>query len=251
MRGGRFFRTRAGFRERYFVGMSRCVRSLLVAFACVLSAHAAADPRPFTQTLTNEQKQRLGIAWLTAAELAELDAAVSAYTRGEATVAVQQAVAQVERQAEVKVQQAVQQAQAKVRQAEQQAAVKVQQAVQQVEQQAEAKVQQAEKKAAETAVADYKKKEEPGVIARTLERFKTRQSEDTRERFNARVTGLFRGWQGGTYFPLENGQVWRQVGSESNELKPLPNAEVEIFQSKNGYWRLKYEGEWITVKRLQ
>ncbi len=209
--------------------MSRCVRSLLVAFACVLSAHGATDPRPFTQTLTNEQKQRLGVALLTAAELAELDAAVGAYTRGEATIAVQQAVAQVERQAEVK----------------------VQQAVQQVEQQAEAKVQQAEKKAAETAVADYKKKEEPGVIARTLERLKTKQSEDTREQFTAKVAGVFRGWQGGTYFPLENGQVWRQAGTESNELAPVQNAEVEIFHSKNGYWRLKYGGDWITVKRLQ
>jgi hypothetical protein len=26
---------------------------------------------------------------------------------------------------------------------------------------------------------------------------------------------------------------------------------VEIYKSSNGYWRLKYDGAWITVKRLQ
>jgi uncharacterized protein YegP (UPF0339 family) len=26
---------------------------------------------------------------------------------------------------------------------------------------------------------------------------------------------------------------------------------VEIYQSKNGYWRLRFEGAWITVRRLQ
>jgi hypothetical protein len=71
------------------------------------------------------------------------------------------------------------------------------------------------------------------------------------ERFTARVVGEFRGWSGGTYFPLENGQVWRQVGSESNELPPSRGAVVEIYPSGSGYWRLRYEGAWITVRRLQ
>jgi hypothetical protein len=205
--------------------MSRSFLSLVSALAFAIGLHAAADPQVFSQTLTPEQKQRLGLAGLTAAQLAELDAAIATFARGETSVAVQRAVQQVERQVEVK--------------------------VQQVERQAEVKVQQAEKKAAETAVADYKKKEEPGVIARTLERLKSKQTEETRDAFTARVVGTFRGWQGGTYFPLENGQVWRQTGTESNELRAIQNAEVEIYQSKNGYWRLKYDGAWITVKRLQ
>ena len=188
----------------------------LAAVLC-LTARAAESAAPFSQTLTPEQKQRLGLASLSSAQLAELDAAIGAYTRGETTVAVQQAVQQVEKKTEEKVQQA-----------EKKAAV-----------------------AAETAVAEYKKKQEPGVIARALDVFKGKPEDDKRERFTGRVVGPFRGWSGGTYFPLDNGQVWRQVGTETNELPTQQNAEVEIFKSSNGYWRLKYEGAWITVKRLQ
>ena len=188
----------------------------LAALLC-LTARAAESAAPFSQTLTPEQKQRLGLASLSPAQLAELDAAVGAYTRGETTVAVQQAVQQVEKKTEEKVQLA-----------EKKAAV-----------------------AAETAVAEYKKKQEPGVIARALDVFKGKPEDDKRERFTGRVVGPFRGWSGGTYFPLDNGQVWRQVGTETNELPTQQNAEVEIFKSSNGYWRLKYEGAWITVKRLQ
>lgn len=185
----------------------------VVLFAVPL-LRAAQDPRPFSQTLTPEQKQRLGLAGLAPAQLAELDAAIGAYTRGETTVAVQQAV-------------------------------------QQAEQRAEVKVQEAKKAAAETALAEYKKKEEPGVVARTLEVFKRRQSEEAQEKFTARIVGPFRGWTGGTYFPLENGQVWRQVGSEVYDMPKVENAEIEIVKSGAGYHRLKYQGEWVTVKRLQ
>jgi hypothetical protein len=185
------------------------------AFVCAaLTAVAAEETLPFSQTLDLAARQRLGLAALTPAQLAELDAAVAAYSRGEKTVAVQQAVAQVEQQAAVK-------------------------------------VQQAEKKAAVTAVEEYKKKQEPGVVARTLEVFKKKQEETRRERFTAHVVGEFRGWSGGTYFPLSDGQVWRQVGTEDYELPPAKDAEVEIFQSSNGYWRLKYGDAWITVKRVQ
>lgn len=186
---------------------------LLVLFAAPF-ARAAQDPRSFSQTLTPEQKQRLGIGTLTPAQLAELDAAVGAYTRGETSVAVQEAV-------------------------------------QQAEQRAEVKVQEAKKAAAQTAVAEYKKKEEPGVVARTLEVFKRKQTEEAQEKFTARVVGPFRGWTGGTYFPLDNGQVWRQVGGEVYDMPKVENAEVEIVKSGAGYHRLKYQGAWVTVKRLQ
>ncbi len=177
-------------------------------------ARAAENERPFTDTLTSEQKQRLGLAGLTPEQLSELNSAVAAYTHGAKAAAVEQAVAQVEQRAQVK-------------------------------------VQEAEKKAAESAVAEYKKKQEPGVIARTLEKFKRKQEEDQRQRFTGRVVGEFRGWQGGTYFPLADGQVWRQVGTDVYELPPAHDVDVEIYQSKNGYWRLTYDGRWITVKRLQ
>ncbi|MDB6094741.1 MAG: hypothetical protein JWM32_2303 [Verrucomicrobia bacterium] len=188
----------------------------LVMLACMLAlAVRAAEPeRPFTETLTAEQKERLGLAALTPAQQEELNAAINAYTRGAKTAAVEQAVAQVQ-------------------------------------QRAAEDVQVAQKKAADEAVAEYKKKQEPGVIARTLDVFKRRQEEDKRERFIAHVVGEFRGWQGGTYFPLTDGQLWRQTGTDTYELPPVQNAEVEFYQSKNGYWRMKYNGSWITVKRLQ
>ncbi len=186
-----------------------CIALFLVA----LTSHAA-DAPPFSQTLSAADKERLGLAALSPKQLAALDASVAAYTRGEKTAAVQQAVAQVEQQA--------------------------------VE-----KVSQAEKKAAATAVEEYKKKAEPGVVARTLDVFKRKQEEDYRVRFTAHVVGEFSGWLGGTYFPLTDGQVWRQIGTEVYELPTVQNAEVEIYQSGNGYWRLKYANAWITVKRVQ
>jgi hypothetical protein len=193
----------------------------LAAFATVL----AEEPRPFSATLSPADKQHLGLAALTPAQLAELDAAIAAYTRGEKTAAVQQAVAETD--------------------------AKVQAIRQEAARQAEEKIAQAKQQAATAAVEDYKKKSEPGVIARTLDAFKRRQEEDTRVRFTAHVVGDFRGWSGGTYFPLTDGQVWRQTGTETYELPPLRDAEVEIYQSNNGYWRLKYAGAWITVKRMQ
>jgi hypothetical protein len=204
--------------------------ALLVLACCVAlgAAHAAEPAPPFSQTLTPARKEQLGLAALTPAQLAELDAAVAAYARGGQTAAVAQAVAEARQQAE----QQVREAEQKTRLAEEQ-------------------IQQARQKAAETAVADYKKKQEPGVIARTLEIFKHKQEEEHRERFTGHVVGEFRGWNGGTYFPLKDGQVWRQVGTDSYELPPVQDAEVEIFKSPNGYWRLKYAGAWITVKRLQ
>jgi hypothetical protein len=189
-------------------------RIVVLSCALVLAGQAAETERVFTETLTIEQKQRLGLDGLSAAQQAELNAAVAAYTHGAKAAAVEQAVAQVQ-------------------------------------QQAQQNVQQAEKKAAAAAVEDYKKKQEPGVIARTLDIFKHRQEEDKRPRFTAHVVGEFRGWQGGTYFPLTDGQLWRQSGTESYELPPVQNAEVEFYQSNNGYWRMKYDGTWITVKRLQ
>ena len=212
-----FSRWRARDAPGSFAAMLRRV-FLLVAVAFASVAAVAAEPaKPFSQTLTAEQRQRLGLGALTPAQFAELDAAIGAYTRGETSAAVA-----------VAVQKAEQQTAEKVQQAEQKAAV-----------------------AAETAVADYKKKQEPGVIARTLESFKRKQDEEKRERFTAKVVGPFYGWSGRTYFPLENGQVWQQTGTESNELPKVMGAEVEIYRSNSGYWRLRYDGAWITVKRLQ
>ena len=184
---------------------------LLLALTIIARPIYAADgTRSFTQSLSPEQRERLGLSALTPEQLANLDAAVTAYANGQTTTAV---------------------AEAKKESAEQ--------------------VQQAKKEAAAAAVDEYKKKQEPGILARTLATFKHKEEEDRRERFKAHVVGEFRGWRGGTYFPLENGQVWRQTTDETYELAPVQNAEVEFYKSANGYWRMSYGGAWITVKRLQ
>ena len=194
--------------------MKFLLRFVVLAAMLAMVSRAAENDRPFTETLTAEQKQRLGLGGMTAEQVTELNAAVAAYTHGAKAAAVEQAVAEVQHKADEK-------------------------------------VQAAEKKAAETAVSEYKKKQEPGVIARTLEVFKRKQEEDKVQRFTAHVVGEFRGWRGGTYFPLSDGQLWRQTSTDTFEVPPVKDAEVEFYQSKNGYWRMKYEGAWITVKRLQ
>lgn len=188
-------------------------RILSLAFAIAILpslVRAAEGAHSFTQSLTPEQRERLGLGGLTPEQLANLDAAVTAYANGQTNSAV----------AEVKKESAAQ-------------------------------VQQAKTEAAAAAVDEYKKKQEPGIIARTLATFKHKEEENRRDRFKAHVVGEFRGWRGGTYFPLENGQVWRQVTDDTYELAPVQNAEVEFYKSTNGYWRMSYGGAWITVKRLQ
>ena len=183
---------------------------LVLLLLAAVGLQAAEPTHSFTQTLTPEQRRSLGLADLSDAQLAELDAAVNAYAHGQTSVAVDE-----------------------------------------VRKESDEKVKAAQQKAAEEAVAEYKKHKEPGVIAKTLAAFKHKQEEDRRERFTAHVVGEFRGWSGGTYFPLDNGQIWRQVTPDNNELPPVRDAVVEIYKSANGYWRLSYEGAWITVKRLQ
>lgn len=190
--------------------MRRLVFLLLFPLAAL---RAAAPSAGFLNSLTPEQRARLGLASLTPAQAEELEAAVEAYARGSGPAA---AVGAKTRPG-ASLQPAPASAPAPVASA------------------AGATVPRGSATSTPRATS-------PALPAK---------SEEAGERFTARVIGPFRGWSGGTYFPLENGQVWRQVGTESNELPVRQNAEVEIYQSKNGYWRLRFEGAWITVRRLQ
>ena len=106
--------------------------------------------------------------------------------------------------------------------------------------------------AAETAVADYKAKQEPGVIARALGNFKQKQEQQDAERRACHVRGSFSGWSGGTLFPLDNDQVWQQVGTDVYYLKPVEDAIVELRKSPSGYYRIYLsDGRWVTVKRVR
>jgi hypothetical protein len=190
----------------------------------VLGAAEVAAQR-FSQSVTTEEKQRLGLAQLSAEQWADLDRAVAVFKRGETGMAVERALQAMAQKTAERVETA------------------------------EKKVQVAEPAiAAEAAAARAtpgQKPAAPSGLARAREVFKKKTAEVPAGRFTAKIAGPFHGWSGGTYFPLENGQVWKQTGTESSEWPLVAAAEVAIYPSGNGYWRLSYQGEWITVKRLQ
>jgi hypothetical protein len=188
------------------------MRRFLPLIAFAAAAWAAELPTGFLASLTPEQRARLGLAGLTAGQAAELDAAVAAYARqGSLSPAREAAPSPV-------------------------APAREPVSVSAVAPNAPAAARPPRPVAAAPA------SKAPSIV---------RPAEDANERFTAVVVGPFRGWSGGTYFPLTNGQVWRQVGTESNELPVREGAQVELYQSRNGYWRLSFEGAWITVRRLQ
>lgn len=112
------------------------------------------------------------------------------------------------------------------------------------------------RQAAETAVAEYRRKEEPGVVSRALDVFKRKQVEEKEEseRIAGVLQGRFTGWSGNTLFRLDNGQVWRQAASDTYHTKAREGVPVAIYKAGSGYWRLRIlddEGAWVTVKRVQ
>jgi hypothetical protein len=106
--------------------------------------------------------------------------------------------------------------------------------------------------AAAAAVVEYKARQEPAVVARAVDVLKKKQEEEKVERFTTRILGRFTGWGGGTFFALENGQVWQQSGSEVYYISPVENPEVEFRKAPSGHFRLYLaDGTWVTVKRLR
>jgi hypothetical protein len=111
----------------------------------------------------------------------------------------------------------------------------------------------AAEEAAAKAVAEYKKKEEPGVISKALEGFRKKDEELKQERITAIVLGRFDGWNGNTLFKLDNGQVWRQARPGTYYFKARENVPVVLYKGP-GSWRLRIlddEGAWIPVSRLR
>lgn len=173
---------------------------LLAAF-CLMALPLAAAPS-FIESLSPEQKKRLGLDQLTPAQQAELGAAIEQYRKTGEVAAAQQAAQQ----------------------------------------------------AAATAVAEYKKKEEPGVVTRALEVFRRKTEEAKQERITGVLTDKFYGWTGRTLFRLDNGQVWRQSQPDTYSTKAAENVPVVIYKGPSGYWRLRVlddEGAWVTVQRVQ
>lgn len=127
-------------------------------------------------------------------------------------------------------------------------------AVKEVESKAEEEKAQAIAAAEVAAVDDYKKNEEPGMVAKALEIFKKEEAKKQRERFTSVIKGKFRGWDGNTTFYLENGEVWRQSNNDRYYPKAAENVPVAIYKSGSGYYRLQIlddRGPWVTVKRIR
>jgi len=177
------------------------LRPLAVAGALWLAV-ASVSAATFLESLTAEQKKKLGLDQLTAAQQAELGAAIEQYRQTGEVAAARQAAQQ----------------------------------------------------AAETAVAEYKKKEEPGVVSRALEVFRRKDAEAKQERITGVLTDKFTGWSGRTLFRLDNGQVWRQSRPDTYYTKAAQNVPVVVYKAPSGYWRLRVlddEGAWVTVERVQ
>lgn len=174
-----------------------------IPFLCVSALTAlASSPPTFLESLSPEQKKRLGLDRLTAAQHAELGLAIEQYRRtGEVAAA-----------------------------------------------------ETAAKEAAVAAVAEYKKKEEPGVVTRALEVFRRKANEEKQERITGVLIDKFTGWEGGTLFRLDNGQVWKQSRADTYYTKAKEKVPVVVYKAPSGYWRLRVlddEGAWVTVQRVQ
>jgi hypothetical protein len=69
----------------------------------------------------------------------------------------------------------------------------------------------------------------------------------------SRIAGRFDGWNGGTRFELENGQVWQQDESASLTINPVENPVVTIDPAFMNTWRLRVDGynQRVKVKRIK
>lgn len=64
-----------------------------------------------------------------------------------------------------------------------------------------------------------------------------------------RVDGVLHGWSGKTVFHLENGQIWRQRGTDSwSAGKSLDHPKATIKPAAFGSWLLKIDGYNATTR---
>lgn len=63
-----------------------------------------------------------------------------------------------------------------------------------------------------------------------------------RSKFNARLVGHFSGWHGHDEFTLDNGQSWKQIGSDAPVCMSADNPEVKIKPSLFDSWLMYVDG---------
>lgn len=187
------------------------------------AATRAADEVKFSTTVPAGDFSAAGLAKLTPAELARLDALVRDFKSG--------ALEQARRDAAVAAEARVQ-AEAKAARAEADA--------QAARADARAKAQ-----AAETAVKNAEKVAEKKAEKSLLARAKVLLTPGTEIEYStveSRIVGEFRGWEGRTSFRLENGQRWQTAGESTYVSPPLMNPAMKIVPGVLGSFWMTVEG---------
>lgn len=89
---------------------------------------------------------------------------------------------------------------------------------------------------------------EQATIAAQAQTGHERRSEEARTAINSSIRGEFRGWQNGTVFELENGQLWRVIDNDFQALRPLTNPKITINPGAFGSWYMLVEGTSVKAK---
>lgn len=67
-------------------------------------------------------------------------------------------------------------------------------------------------------------------------------NEKRRSKFNAHIVGHFDGWHGRSEFKLDNGQVWKQIGTDKPSCMSADNPAVTVKPSIMGNWLMYVHG---------
>lgn len=66
--------------------------------------------------------------------------------------------------------------------------------------------------------------------------------QNKRRAFNDYIVGSFQGWNGHNQFTLDNGQQWRQVGSDDISCQSSSHPAVKVKPSLFGNWLMHVHG---------
>ena len=79
-----------------------------------------------------------------------------------------------------------------------------------------------------------------------------KEASKTPDRIKSHIVGELNGWDGSTVFELQNGQIWRQRGTERSK-KRLSNPPVIIEKNVFGFYVMKLTetGQRVKVRRIR
>jgi len=200
--------------------MKRLIVAAMI-FATLLRV-ARADEGKFTSTISPEDLAATGLAGLTPAQLARLNALVEDYKSGALATA---------RRATDDALAAKQAAEVQTARAEAQAAAARADAM-------KAETARAEAAKAEAARADAAKSAQAaGILARAKSLLKPRTPAAEVAAIESSLPGKFRGWAPHQVFVLANGQRWQETNGESYYSPAVENPKVLIVPAAiAGFW---------------